>query len=152
MSCPICLDDINENKKIVLDCSHEFCEDCILDNLTKLSSCPLCRRDIIFEYNGEKICNHKNPKKRITSHYLSRLISFIKLLLENILYYLMFIMIIIIQFISLIIILSAMLFCMNTKSDLLVFYLFGCFIIVTICSKLVNDTTQLLYEHPLSLM
>jgi len=42
MSCPICLEEIHNVKK--LHCNHEFCSDCI--NQWTKNSCPLCRAEI----------------------------------------------------------------------------------------------------------
>jgi hypothetical protein len=44
--CPICLD---ENSKLITDCNHQFCEECLnnLNNKNIHFRCPLCRKDII---------------------------------------------------------------------------------------------------------
>lgn len=44
--CPICLD---ENSKLITDCNHQFCEECLnnLNNKNIHFKCPLCRKDII---------------------------------------------------------------------------------------------------------
>ncbi|EFA79727.1 hypothetical protein PPL_07418 [Heterostelium album PN500] len=50
LSCPICLDIIKE--PFITKCGHSFCYQCILVQLSKQSSCPLCMhflsRDQIF--------------------------------------------------------------------------------------------------------
>lgn len=60
-NCSVCLDNIKENDKIILECNHVFHKDCIkkLNNFI----CPLCRSNInikkIFNINY-KICD-QNP-------------------------------------------------------------------------------------------
>lgn len=47
MECPICYEELNEDKVCVISCNHRFCIDCV----SKLSlrsinyCCPLCRRN-----------------------------------------------------------------------------------------------------------
>lgn len=44
--CPICLD---EDSKLITDCNHQFCEECLnnLNNKNEHFKCPLCRKDIL---------------------------------------------------------------------------------------------------------
>lgn len=44
--CPICLD---ENSKLITNCNHQFCEECLnkLNNKNEHFKCPLCRNDIL---------------------------------------------------------------------------------------------------------
>ena len=42
MTCPICLEEINNSKK--LQCNHEYCTECI--NQWTQNSCPMCRDEI----------------------------------------------------------------------------------------------------------
>ena len=45
--CCICLDTFEENNKsIVLNCSHRFHKECILNWFKKELNCPLCRKNI----------------------------------------------------------------------------------------------------------
>lgn len=41
MECPICLTEIQTTA--ILDCSHVFCKECLLQHLTQKITCPLCR-------------------------------------------------------------------------------------------------------------
>ena len=43
--CPICLDN---DSKLITDCNHQFCEDCLkkLNNKSEILNCPLCRNTI----------------------------------------------------------------------------------------------------------
>jgi hypothetical protein len=45
-SCPICLEDIKLTNKVRLNCSHEYCFDCISKVITTKPKCSLCRENI----------------------------------------------------------------------------------------------------------
>lgn len=55
LECPICMDDLNDNKRVLLlDCNHETCVGCI-NKLIKMSLkeekgvvCPICRKKVTF--------------------------------------------------------------------------------------------------------
>jgi len=50
--CPICLTDTDIQDIAMLDCSHVFCIDCLLNHLTQKITCPLCRNIAkTYEYN-----------------------------------------------------------------------------------------------------
>ena len=50
--CPICLTDTYIQNTAMLDCSHVFCIDCLLNHLTQKITCPLCRNIAkTYEYN-----------------------------------------------------------------------------------------------------
>jgi hypothetical protein len=50
--CPICLTDTEIHNTAMLDCSHVFCIDCLLNHLTQKITCPLCRNIAkTYEYN-----------------------------------------------------------------------------------------------------
>lgn len=47
VDCSICLENVNKNKFIKFNCSHEFCEDCVTSLFNKnLLNCALCRKSI----------------------------------------------------------------------------------------------------------
>ena len=55
--CSICLDEIGEERTMIIGCGHCFCKGCI-DSLfdSGISTCPLCRGHIeYFDYKGEII-------------------------------------------------------------------------------------------------
>lgn len=59
-NCAICLYKIKSNR-IILECKHTFCVDCILNLILKQSNkfkfkCPMCRADIYFSL----MCNYEN--------------------------------------------------------------------------------------------
>jgi hypothetical protein len=41
--CSICYENLTKNNEIHLNCGHTFCENCIIETLTKNASCALCR-------------------------------------------------------------------------------------------------------------
>ena len=53
IQCPICLEDINQKKTLVLDCGHPFCKTCIQTWIKteisngKRAECPMCRKNIV---------------------------------------------------------------------------------------------------------
>jgi hypothetical protein len=45
--CSICLEYYSKKeKKVILECGHEFHKGCILEWLDKEKTCPLCRNNI----------------------------------------------------------------------------------------------------------
>lgn len=58
--CPICLDTINEEEGVKLNCSHIFCSTCI-SQVVKLNthdvSCAVCRENIsVINVTSNKVC------------------------------------------------------------------------------------------------
>jgi hypothetical protein len=58
LSCPVCFEDIDPEKKIVTSCGHTYCEQCMyqIHQLYTKMNCPLCRCEItniqsIIEHN-----------------------------------------------------------------------------------------------------
>jgi PHP family Zn ribbon phosphoesterase len=60
-TCSICLDELLNNNKVILNCEHVFCDNC-LKNYLKYSiekenknkiNCPNCREEIIKTNNNE---------------------------------------------------------------------------------------------------
>jgi hypothetical protein len=57
--CAICLDTLNIQNSVVLNCCHQFCEECINKllhnhNTLKEPTCPLCRTEITELYFENK--------------------------------------------------------------------------------------------------
>ena len=51
-NCSICLEKLNEDCKIITNCNHLFCENCIEEWFNNQKySCPICRSDIKYYYN-----------------------------------------------------------------------------------------------------
>lgn len=51
-TCSICLSDIYNNDILfTTDCNHSFHASCILPWFANNHSCPICRQEIIFDYN-----------------------------------------------------------------------------------------------------
>ncbi len=46
VECGICLNIIEKREKIILNCNHVFCENCIREWLTRKNSCPFCRTKV----------------------------------------------------------------------------------------------------------
>jgi len=44
--CCICLNQITKREKIILNCDHIFCENCIREWLSRKNSCPCCRTKV----------------------------------------------------------------------------------------------------------
>lgn len=66
-TCAICLEEIDESKRIKLACSHDFCLSCISTWEKKSETCPLCRFVIkniskTVESSGNELghCNENN--------------------------------------------------------------------------------------------
>ena len=57
VSCTICLSDLDGKRRTTTKCGHEFCSDCILDNIalskTNKNKCPNCREDICSSIEPE---------------------------------------------------------------------------------------------------
>ena len=63
ITCVICLDEITDQPRTELSCSHTFCTKCIMTNMSKGDTkCPMCR-DVIMEPNTEI----QDLKQQITS-------------------------------------------------------------------------------------
>ena len=45
-ACPICLIEHRNKKVIMTECSHEFCDDCILEWYDKSRTCPVSRANL----------------------------------------------------------------------------------------------------------
>lgn len=52
LDCPICFDELNDDKRVIFDCNHEMCVVC-LNKLIKISTkkdnhllCPMCRNQV----------------------------------------------------------------------------------------------------------
>ena len=65
--CVICFNKLQTAKK--LDCNHEFCLVCIINNLKYSNKCPLCRRTITKKeirkiYNSQIFTKSKTIDKR----------------------------------------------------------------------------------------
>jgi hypothetical protein len=60
--CIICLEEKNKNTFVKLNCSHDYCKECIIktiksDKRTK-PCCPLCREEILLlTINNNNILN-----------------------------------------------------------------------------------------------
>ena len=56
-TCTICLSDLDGKRRTTTKCGHEFCSDCILDNIalskTNKNKCPNCREDICSSIEPE---------------------------------------------------------------------------------------------------
>lgn len=44
--CAICYGKIAKREKIILNCDHIFCENCIREWLSRKNSCPFCRTKV----------------------------------------------------------------------------------------------------------
>jgi hypothetical protein len=75
MSCAICSDDIKDS--VELECSHEFCRECIMEWFKQKHVCPICRAssekfpDVVslgigFEYEDFTPRNNYNGEYDIT--------------------------------------------------------------------------------------
>ena len=63
ITCVICLDEITDQPRTELSCSHTFCTKCIMTNMEKGDTkCPMCRK-VIMEPNTEI----QDLKQQITS-------------------------------------------------------------------------------------
>ena len=51
MSCCICSDDLTLDTVINTQCGHQFCKDCFWKWMKNKNTCPLCRKDILFNDN-----------------------------------------------------------------------------------------------------
>ena len=61
--CVICLEEITTQPKTTLTCSHEYCTDCIMRNISLgNTSCAVCR-DVVVDSNTEM----KDLKQQITN-------------------------------------------------------------------------------------
>jgi len=61
MECAICLEEITEKEKAVLNCDHIYHQNCIRKNLNYNSSCPYCRKsikEIIFKESKDDSLEH----------------------------------------------------------------------------------------------
>ena len=76
--CTICYDNIYD--KVVLDCGHEFCSNCIFDwkYTEERNSCPCCRSTI-----NEKLLHKRNIKYIRDVNYISNKINILHLSLHN---------------------------------------------------------------------
>ena len=48
MSCCICSEDLTLDTVINTQCGHQFCKDCFWKWMKNKNTCPLCRKDILF--------------------------------------------------------------------------------------------------------
>lgn len=57
MDCPICLDEIKEEDKKIIKCSHVYHKECINKWFERSHQCPLCR-DSKFNISFKDYENH----------------------------------------------------------------------------------------------
>ena len=60
MSCTICLEDESTDWILIMKCSHEFHQGCIMRWYKKQHTCPMCRSEITLKYIKKK--ESYNPK------------------------------------------------------------------------------------------
>jgi len=82
--CSICLEEINNKKKIVLDCGHTFDISCLQKwtssqvSVGKKPECPLCRGDIVRQEDYKTrqyiVINYRNDRDSSTITTLSDLL------------------------------------------------------------------------------
>lgn len=54
--CPICLTDINDDDKVMTNCEHIYCKECLDKWFNKgKTSCPNCRKNIEFITHDKNI-------------------------------------------------------------------------------------------------
>ena len=58
MSCCICSDDLQISTVVNTHCGHQFCGDCFWKWMKTNNSCPLCRKDIL--YNSEELQENRH--------------------------------------------------------------------------------------------
>jgi len=59
MECSVCLNNLDNETYVYLECSHEFCKTCIKGCLTRnLYKCPLCRAPITNVYTQNPIVSY----------------------------------------------------------------------------------------------
>ena len=69
--CVICLENINKDNLIKLNCKHMFHKDCILTLIKKRNrKCPLCRHRITWTINFIETNNHKIKSKKRKFHLI----------------------------------------------------------------------------------
>lgn len=61
MSCCICLDDLTIDTVINTQCGHQFCKDCFWKWMKNKNTCPLCRKDILF--NDDELREQRNMQE-----------------------------------------------------------------------------------------
>ena len=66
--CPICLNQIIEEKLNILSCGHQTCEDCIEKFIEFNNKCPICNK-IFLSYTSKK----DNKEHQLTQNNLSNI-------------------------------------------------------------------------------
>jgi len=46
IDCAICLEELNNNNKVILECMHSFHTECITEWFKNNNTCPFCRRTV----------------------------------------------------------------------------------------------------------
>uniref|UniRef100_A0A7C9EJ80 RING-type E3 ubiquitin transferase n=1 Tax=Opuntia streptacantha TaxID=393608 RepID=A0A7C9EJ80_OPUST len=55
-ACPICLEEYDtENPKMVTNCEHDFHLSCLLEWMERSESCPVCDKEVIFDYPDDQL-------------------------------------------------------------------------------------------------
>ena len=57
--CPICLQKIKKKNIIQTECSHRFCDICIVKHLMIKNTCPMCRTVCDYEYITDQISSKR---------------------------------------------------------------------------------------------
>ena len=50
IDCPICLEEILSDYVTLEECNHKFCKNCFIDWDKHNNSCPLCRHDVVYNF------------------------------------------------------------------------------------------------------
>jgi SNF2 family DNA or RNA helicase len=83
--CPICYDDPKQISAVVTPCCHRiFCGSCILQSLTRVMTCPMCRTSITTRQLIQVVKDKKDKKiNKEEKKLLSKPKQLIKFLKEN---------------------------------------------------------------------
>ena len=71
-ACPVCLESMNGKNLFTTKCGHQFCFQCIFNNVEYADTCPLCRTDLEIEIpiHIRDNRNNNNNNNRRTMHLL----------------------------------------------------------------------------------
>ena len=61
MSCCICSDDLTLSTVVNTHCGHQFCGECFWKWMKSKNTCPLCRKDIL--YNSEELKENRHMRE-----------------------------------------------------------------------------------------
>ena len=76
-TCPVCLESMTGRNMFTTRCGHQFCADCIVNNMEYATTCPLCRdnldielRNVNNDWDNRVRIERRNNRDRTQEHVI----------------------------------------------------------------------------------